>query len=103
MTRNYDIGYGKPPKASQFKPGKSGNPKGRPRSSRNLKTDLEEELFEVMAVTERGRKRHLSKRASSSRPGWQKHCKATTAHLPSSSISCCASLIPLHRRSKQMY
>jgi len=27
----YKIGYGKPPKSSQFKRGKSGNPKGRPR------------------------------------------------------------------------
>lgn len=25
-----DVGYGKPPKTYQFKPGKSGNPKGRP-------------------------------------------------------------------------
>lgn len=28
---SYEIGYGKPPKASQFKPGVSGNPKGRPK------------------------------------------------------------------------
>ena len=28
---DYNIGYGKPPKASQFKPGVSGNPKGRPK------------------------------------------------------------------------
>ena len=25
----YDVGYGKPPMQTQFKPGKSGNPKGR--------------------------------------------------------------------------
>ena len=61
MAKSYDVGYRKPPKESQFKPGKSGNPKGRPHSSRNLKTDLEEELFEVVAVTERGRRRRLSK------------------------------------------
>jgi hypothetical protein len=29
--REYDVGYGRPPKASQFKKGKSGNPRGRPR------------------------------------------------------------------------
>lgn len=29
--KNYAVGYGRPPKASQFKPGHSGNPKGRPR------------------------------------------------------------------------
>jgi hypothetical protein len=29
--REYDVGYGKPPKAFQFKKGKSGNSRGRPR------------------------------------------------------------------------
>ena len=27
----YEVGYGKPPKHSQFQKGKSGNPKGRPK------------------------------------------------------------------------
>lgn len=31
MSKPYDVGYGKPPKNSQFKPGQSGNPKGRPK------------------------------------------------------------------------
>jgi len=35
-----DVGYGKPPKRHQFKPGQSGNPKGRAKGSRGLKTDL---------------------------------------------------------------
>lgn len=30
----YEVGYGKPPRAHQFKPGVSGNPKGRPRKVR---------------------------------------------------------------------
>lgn len=34
----YEIGYGKPPQASRFAPGKSGNPKGRPKGSKNLAT-----------------------------------------------------------------
>ena len=29
----YDVGFGKPPKASQFKKGTSGNPKGRPKAA----------------------------------------------------------------------
>lgn len=29
--KDYAVGYGRPPEASQFKPGQSGNPKGRPR------------------------------------------------------------------------
>jgi hypothetical protein len=32
--RDYEVGYGKPPKKNQFKPGTSGNPKGRPKKSR---------------------------------------------------------------------
>ena len=35
---SYDIGYGKPPRASRFQMGVSGNPNGRPKGSRNLAT-----------------------------------------------------------------
>ena len=31
----YDVGYGKPPEEHRFKPGTSGNPRGRPRGSKN--------------------------------------------------------------------
>jgi Family of unknown function (DUF5681) len=31
MMSSYDVGYGKPPEKSGFKPGVSGNPKGRPK------------------------------------------------------------------------
>lgn len=44
MSKDYEVGFGKPPKHSRFAPGKSGNPRGRPRGARGLKTDLMTEL-----------------------------------------------------------
>ena len=61
MSDDYDVGFGKPPKHTQFKPGQTGNPQGRPKGSKNLKTDLLEELSEPMQVTEGGQVRRISK------------------------------------------
>ena len=58
---DYDVGYKKPPKHSQFKRGQSGNKKGRPKSQKNLKTELLEELSEPIAVREDGKRRTISK------------------------------------------
>lgn len=55
------VGYGRPPKHSRFKPGRSGNPRGRPKSARGLRTLLREEMHERVSVTENGKTKKLSK------------------------------------------
>src|SRR5262249_18559387 len=55
------VGYARPPLASRFKPGKSGNPHGRPRNSRNLKTIIQSALTAPVVVREGARKRSISK------------------------------------------
>ncbi len=57
---DYEIGYKKPPKHVWFKKGQSGYPQGRPKGSRNLKTDLAEELSTRITVREGGRTRKIS-------------------------------------------
>ncbi len=58
---DYEVGYRKPPRKSQFKPGVSGNPKGREKGSRNLKSDLAEELGERIRIREGEREFSVSK------------------------------------------
>lgn len=57
----YAVGYGRPPAANQFKAGQSGNPKGRPKGSRNMITLLREELEAKVLVTENGVQKRMSK------------------------------------------
>lgn len=58
----YEVGHGKPPKEYQFKPGQSGNPKGRPKKSKNFATLIREELDRTITVREGSQARQISNR-----------------------------------------
>ncbi len=60
--RDYEVGYGKPPRQTRFEKGQSGNPRGRPGGSKNLSTLLREALNELVVVAENGGRRKITKR-----------------------------------------
>ena len=50
--RTYDVGYKRPPLHTRFKPGQSGNPTGRNKGSKNLKTLFNKILSEEVSLRE---------------------------------------------------
>lgn len=49
------VGYKRPPTKTQFKPGKSGNPRGRPRRKVNMSESLHKALDDKIVVTGPGK------------------------------------------------
>ena len=58
----YSVGYGKPPKEHRFKPGQSGNSKGRPKGKKNTYTVLREILDRKVEMRTGGMVRKVSLR-----------------------------------------
>jgi hypothetical protein len=64
MSEDYEadaVGYKHPPREHQFRPGQSGNPSGRPKGARNFRSELREELSEVVTVHDGDRDIQISK------------------------------------------
>jgi Family of unknown function (DUF5681) len=55
------VGYGQPPLASRFKPGTSGNAKGRPKGRKNLRTLIKEAMTANILVQEGQNSRRVSR------------------------------------------
>jgi len=58
----YKVGYGKPPASRQFRPGQSGNPNGRPKGSKNLRSIARSTLLKTVTIPGRnGRPQRLTR------------------------------------------
>jgi hypothetical protein len=55
------VGYGRPPVASRFKPGTSGNSKGRPKGRKNLKTLIKDAMTSTILIQEGRTSRRVSR------------------------------------------
>jgi hypothetical protein len=53
------VGYRKPPANTRFKPGQSGNPKGRPKGQRNLSSEIAKAMAMPVPVTMNGRRKNV--------------------------------------------
>lgn len=64
---DYEVGYGKPPTGTQFKPGQSGNPKGRPKNQKSFNAYLFKALDEPVEVNENGKRKQMTRREVAAR------------------------------------
>ena len=58
----YEVGYQKPPKHTQWKAGQSGNPNGRPKKIKDFEKLIDIELSKTLRITEGGQQVTLTKR-----------------------------------------
>lgn len=56
------VGYGNPPIPTRFRPGESGNPRGRPKGAKGLRAELKAELDEFVTVEANGKTKRIRKR-----------------------------------------
>ena len=60
MMEDDAVGYGQPPKATRFQPGRSGNPKGRPKGRKNKVSVVREIIERKVTLRENGKMRRVS-------------------------------------------
>lgn len=62
-----NVGYRRPPPGRKFEPGRSGNPKGRPRNSQSLSAEIDRALSERVEIKENGKKKKVTKGAAAAK------------------------------------
>jgi hypothetical protein len=60
----YEVGYKRPPAATRFKPGQSGNPAGRPKGRKNFSSLIQEAANREIEVTVGSKKRSMTMAAA---------------------------------------
>src|ERR1700761_7140705 len=79
MSDGYEVGYGKPPRTTQFQKGVSGNPKGRPKKALDFDLELLRQSKATLVINESGRRRRISKHEAVS---MQLINKAASGYIP---------------------
>ena len=59
-SEDYTVGNCRPPRETRFKPGQSGNPKGKAKGAIGIAAQIKKQLQRKITVTENGRKRKLT-------------------------------------------
>jgi len=78
---DYEVGYCRPPRHTQWRLGESGNPRGRPKGLNNFSTDLKRVLKMPVKLKAGGRMRNVSSQQASLMLLREKALQASLRHL----------------------
>ena len=94
MSRSgdYAVGYGRPPIATQFQKGQSGNPSGRPKGSKGISDVIAAALCERVTVTMNGKRHKITK--------WEAACAQMANQAASGNVKAAKLMIELLHQSE---